>query len=393
MPVRFKFAALVLFAALLLSVFCFPITADAGLGKGSSRSAVPSLSAKSAILIEAASGRILYAKNATERLPMASTTKIMTALVALESGSPDRIVRIPAEAVGIEGSSIYLFEGEELTLEQLLYALLLSSANDAAVAIAIEIAGSVERFAGLMNQKATELGLTDTHFVNPNGLDDPAHYTTAAELAIITRAALRNPLFCKIVSTKKITIPQGSEPDRRLLVNHNKLLNRYAGAIGVKTGYTKRSGRSLVSAAERNGVTLIAVTINAPNDWNDHTALLDYGFSLCSRVALAEPGNQSYPLPVVGGVTDTVTASNTDGLSVVLPADHGEIRTVIELPRFVYAGIQKGEKLGQIVFWCDTDGDGAEERIGELPLYALHTAEKQPKKGFWNRLLRFFGKK
>lgn len=386
MPARLRFVALVFLAALLLSTFVFPVTADAP------ASAIPSVSAKSAVLMEATSGRILYAKNANERLPMASTTKIMTALVALESGSPDRIVRIPAEAVGIEGSSIYLFEGEKLTLEQLLYALLLSSANDAAVAIAIEIAGSVEKFADLMNQKAMELGLTDTHFVNPNGLDDPEHYTTAFELAVITREALQNPLFRKIVSTKKTTIPQDGEPDRRLLVNHNKLLSRYAGAIGVKTGYTKRSGRSLVSAAERDGVTLIAVTINAPSDWNDHTALLDYGFSLCSRVSLAESGSQTYPLPVVGGMADTVKASNPDGLSVVLPAGYGKIRAVVELPRFVYAGIQKGEKLGQIVFWCDTDGDGIEEQIGSLPLCAADAVEKQPKKGFWHWLCRLFGK-
>ena len=387
MPVRFRFTALLLLAALLLSVLYLPVAADrAG-------STLPSVSAKSAILIEAESGRILYAKNANQRLPMASTTKIMTALVALESAPPDRIVRIPLEAVGVEGSSVYLYEGEELTLEQLLYALLLSSANDAAVAIAVGLAGSVEGFADRMNAKAAALGLTNTHFVNPHGLDDPDHYTTAAELASITREALKNPLFRKIVSTKKATIPQGGEADRRLLVNHNKLLNRYAGAIGVKTGYTKRSGRSLVSAAERDGVTLIGVTINAPSDWNDHTALLDYGFSVCSRTVLAEIGSQTHSIPVVGGVTDTITVSNAEILAVILPTDHGAIRAVVELPRFVYAEIQKDEKLGQVVFWCDTDGDGIEERIGILPLHAAETVKKRPKKGFWNRLLRLFGKR
>ena len=387
MPVRFRIAALLLLATLSFSVLCLPVTADpAG-------SVAPSVSAKSAVLMEAGSGRILYAKNANERLPMASTTKIMTALVALESAQPDRIVRIPAEAVGVEGSSVYLYEGEELTLEQLLYALLLSSANDAAVAIAVDLAGSVEDFADRMNAKAAELGLTNTHFINPHGLDDPDHYTTAAELATITREALKNPLFRKIVATKKATIPQGGEADRRLLVNHNKLLNRYAGAIGVKTGYTKRSGRSLVSAAEREGVTLIAVTINAPSDWNDHTALLDYGFSVCSNTVLAEVDSQTRAIPVVGGVNDTVTVSNTEILAVILPTDHGAIRAVVELPRFVYAGIQKDEKLGQVVFWCDTDGDGIEERIGILPLRAAEAIEKQPKKGFWNRLLRLFGKR
>ena len=208
------------------------------------------VSAESAILIEAKTGTALYEKKADERLPMASTTKIMTALVALELAPPETVVTVPREAVGTEGSSVYLFEGEQLTLEQLLYALLLASANDAAVAIACGTAGSVEAFAGKMNEKAASLGLRNTHFVNPHGLDDPDHYTSARDLAVIARAALEVPLIRKAVSTQKITIPHNAEDGVRLLVNHNKLLRTYDGAIGVKTGFTKRSGRCLVSAAE-----------------------------------------------------------------------------------------------------------------------------------------------
>lgn len=235
------------------------------------------LSAKSAVLYDPRSESFLYSKNADARLPMASTTKIMTALVAIESSSLEATVDISDDAVGTEGSSLYLKKGEKMTMGDLLFGLMLRSANDAAAAIAYEISGSIEAFAEKMNEKAEVLGLTDTHFTNPHGLDDKEHYTTARELAIITGEALKNDTFLRIVSTKKQIITN-SDGESRLLINHNKLLNMYENTIGVKTGFTKKSGRCLVGAAERDGVRLITVTINAPDDWKDHTTLLDYGF-------------------------------------------------------------------------------------------------------------------
>lgn len=310
------------------------------------------VSASSAVLIEASSGRVVFEKNADQKRSMASTTKIMTALVAIENADPDMTVKIPKEAVGIEGSSVYLIENEVLTLRDLLYALMLQSANDAATAIAIAVGGNVENFAAMMNAKAREIGLKNTSFTNPHGLDHAEHYTTAHELAIITAKAYENELFRTLVSTKKHTIPLNSEPDRRLLVNHNRLLRTYDGCIGVKTGYTMKSGRCLVSAAERDGVTLIAVTLNAPNDWSDHKSMLDLGFSLYERVTLKADDVMGY-LPVVGGKEQTVPYSSSGESFVCLPKDRGEIKRVIEMPRFCFAPIKAGDRLGRVVYYLD----------------------------------------
>ena len=246
-----------------------------------------SLSARSAALYDPSSKTFLYTKNADERLPMASTTKIMTALVAIENASLDQSVAVSDEAIGTEGSSLYLKRGEILSMGDLLRGLMLRSANDAAAAIAYEISGSIEAFAEKMNEKAAIIGAESTHFTNPHGLDDTAHYTTAKDLAIIAAEALGNETFLSIVSTSKYII-KNTDGEARLLTNHNKLLSLYDGAIGVKTGFTKKSGRCLVGAAERDGTRLISVTINAPDDWNDHQALLDYGFFKLKSIPLAK---------------------------------------------------------------------------------------------------------
>ena len=325
-------------------------------------------------------------------MPMASTTKIMTALVALELADPATEITADAEAIGIEGSSIYLTENETLTLEQLLYALLLESANDAATAIALGLSGSVEAFAAEMNRKADELGLRQTHFTNPHGLDDREHFTTAYELALIARAALQNDLLRQIVSTRKTTIPHQATNGSRLLVNHNNMLRLYDGCIGVKTGFTKKSGRCLVSAAERDGVMLIAVTLNAPNDWDDHTKLLDYGFSRYESVLLCDREELLMPLSVVGGEDASVMVCNVNALRVTLLVGHGEIIKAVELPRFVYAPTRNGETVGRVVFYCDEDGSGTLEPIGEAPLIACYSVKRhQPKKSFWQWLLGLFG--
>ncbi len=337
--------------------------------------ALTGTSARAAVLMEASTGDILFAQNKDARLPMASTTKIMTALVAIEALPLDTPVKIPAGAVGVEGSSIYLVAGEVLTLEELLYALLLQSANDAAAAIAIAVAGDIPSFAARMNKKVEELGLMDTHFVNPHGLDDEEHYTTAYELAAITRAALENPLLAEIVATERATIPMHSGEGVRVLINHNRLLRTYEGCIGVKTGFTKRTGRCLVSAAERDGVRLIAVTLGDGDDWRDHTAMLDYGFEMCEAVTLCEPGHYRAPMPLIGGMDGYVIVENTHLATCVLRRSHGEIRCLVERPRFDYAPVTAGEQVGRLVFYeCLPTGEP--RIIAEVPLYAAYGVER-----------------
>ncbi len=352
----------------------------------------PSVSAQSAALIEGSSGDTVYSKNADMPLPMASTTKIMTALVAAELAPLSTPITVDAAAVGVEGSSVYLTAGETLTLEQLLYALMLESANDAAAAIAIGLCGSVEQFAAQMNRKANDLGLQHTHFVNPHGLDHEDHYTTARELARISLALLQNEQLRVIVSTRKTTIPHAENECARLLVNHNKMLRSYENCIGVKTGFTKKSGRCLVSAAERDGVLMIAVTLNAPNDWNDHTAMLDYGFTQYRSVLLCEKEEYQIPISVVGGTDSTVTVCNPDALCVILPTSHEPILQTVEISRFVYAPITGGEILGKVVYRCDVDRDGNAEVVGEAALIACSSIEKQVvKKSFWQWIRALFG--
>lgn len=306
-----RFWLLPLFIFLFFNIFCVVLPASAA------PSAPFSLSAQAYTLLDAQSRTTLCAQRERVRLPMASTTKIMTALIALEELPLDTVIKIPKEAVGIEGSSVYLCEGDRYTLEELLYALLLQSANDAAAAIALSVGGSLPRFAELMNEKADEIGLTDTHFVTPHGLDDPLHYTTAEDLALIAAEALSDPTFSKIVATRRHTFQtvEGEKP--RVLLNHNKLLVFYEGTVGVKTGFTKKSGRCLVSAARRDGLLLVAVTLNAPSDWSDHTLLLDYGFENYESRLLAAEGELSYSLPLFN--TDkTVTVSNPDEIRITL---------------------------------------------------------------------------
>jgi D-alanyl-D-alanine carboxypeptidase (penicillin-binding protein 5/6) len=327
------------------------------------------LSAECAVLIDADSGEIFYKKNPDKIRPMASTTKIMTAIIALENEPLTKKVCVSREAIGVIGSSIYLYEGEQLSLEELLYAMMLESANDAAAAIAIEVADSVENFAVLMNKKAAELGLNDTNFTNPHGLYDERHYTTASNLAALTAYALKNEDFRTIVSTYKRVIPLNNNEGSRVLINHNKLLTRYKGTIGVKTGYTIKSGRCLVSAAVRDGLTLIAVTLNAPDDWNDHKKMLDYGFETYERIVLSPDTEEPYIVPVVGGNIGFIQCDTTDNVSVVLKKKDKNITSVIELKRFYYAPITEGTRLGQRIFYNNG------EEIARVPVNALYNIE------------------
>lgn len=240
------------------------------------------VSAAAAVLMDADSGRLLYDKNGEKRMLIASTTKLMTALVALEQGGLQQEITVTGGHMA-EGSSMYLRPGEKLTLEMLLYGLLLSSGNDAALAVT-ECMGGAVPFVARMNEKAAELGMENTHFANPNGLDDEAHYSTAEDMAKLAAAAMDDPVLRRVASTRTARI------GGRTLTNHNKLLSRVEGCVGLKTGYTKAAGRTLVSCAERDGVRLVAVTLQDGDDWNDHASLYEQGFRVLRPVKAVERG-------------------------------------------------------------------------------------------------------
>lgn len=314
-------------------IFTAPYTAARA---ESTVSAAPQISARAAVLADMDSGQIIYARCENDRMRIASTTKIMTALVALSELSPDDTVKIRKEWTGIEGSSMYLEPGAEYTVRQLLYGLMLASGNDAAHALACAAAGSIEDFAALMNGKAAELGMTGSHFTNPHGLDDPEHYSTAADMAKLTAAAMKNPEFKEIVSTKDITIGGHSYK------NHNKLLWQYEGAIGVKTGFTKASGRTLVGCARRGDMGLICVTLDDGDDWSDHAALFDWGFENYENVTV---GGQICNIPVQSGDREQVSVSCPESR---LFTPKGTVTRKIYLPDFVYAPVTKGDIAGRL---------------------------------------------
>lgn len=306
------------------------------------------LSAKSSILIDAHTGRVLMSQNSLQRLGMASTTKIMTALVAIETGRLDDIVAVSPKAAGMEGSSMYLKSGEKIRLHDLIYGLMLNSGNDAGAAIAEFIGGDVKGFADIMNQKAKNLGLKDTSFSNPHGLDDENHYTTAYDLAQITRHALEISAFAEIVSTKVKTIYTETDEGSytRTLVNHNKMLSLYKGADGVKTGFTKKCGRCLVSSATKDGLKLIAVTLNAPDDWNDHSKMLDFGFSNYKWRCPVKTDDYMRTVPLIGAESDKVTLYAQSDVQLAMRSND-IVRIVYDVPNFLEAPIYEGQCLGR----------------------------------------------
>ena len=331
------------------------------------------LSAQKAALMDASTGRMLYEKNADDRSLIASTTKIMTALVICQRCNVLDRVKIPAEAVGIEGSSMYLQEGEILTVQELLYGLMLRSGNDAAAALAIWCGGTVEGFAELMNDKARELGLKDTHFVNPHGLDAPDHYSTARDLAALAAYAMTDPIFARTVGAKTVTVGD------RVLTNHNKLLWQVEGAEGIKTGYTKAAGRILVSSACRDGRRLVCVTINAPDDWNDHKTLLERGFSGYEVRELVSEGEVLGYRYVVGGDGTHVPLLAAAGFSWPM-AEGEQVEIVLSPQNFSYAPVEQGAPEG--CAYVVLDG----RVIGEIPLTWGSEMKEQKQKAWFQRL-------
>lgn len=338
---------------------------------------VCAMSAEKWILVDGTTGRVLSGNNADSQSLIASTTKIMTALVVCEQCNVLDRMRIPKEAVGIEGSSMYLKEGEVLTIQDLLYGLMLSSGNDAAVALAIYCGGTVEGFAGLMNDKAYVLGMTGSHFVNPNGLDAPGHYSTARDLAILAAYAMENPIFRQTVSTKTVRIGE------RTLQNHNKLLWRVEGADGVKTGYTQAAGRILVSSVTRQGRRLIAVTINDRNDWADHGALYQEGFTRFQIKNVISAGDVLGWVDTAGGTGEKVSLIAREDFDYALaPGETPEV--VITGPGFVYAPVEAGQDAG---FARITLGG---KTIGSVSMVYGDTVEQEkapPKRSIWKRII------
>ncbi len=304
-----------------------------------------SVSANCAVLIDADTGKILFAKNEQTKASMASTTKIMTALLLCENKELTEKIEITNEMVRVEGTSMGLKAGDIVTYNDLLYGMLLPSGNDAANAAAIGISGSIKAFVALMNSKAKELGLKNTSFETPSGLDGEEHYTTAFELALITKEALKNNAFAKACATKSITLEYGGA--KHTLTNHNRLLNMNSSVVGVKTGFTKKSGRCLVSAAKKNGITLIAVTLNDKDDWNDHNAMLEYGFSV-SQSKTVDFQTQEYNVPVISGESDFITVKS-EAVSFQCNSEADVVKTVY-LEKFVYAPVNQNEKLGCIEY-------------------------------------------
>ena len=303
--------------------------------------------AASAVLMDAESGRVLYAHDAHHPRLIASTTKLLTALVAAEQADDlDEVVTIKGEWLGSEGSSIYLQAGEEITLRGLLYGLLLQSGNDAAMSVACHIAGSEAGFVALMNQKAAELGMKDSSFANPSGLNDDDHYSTAYDLALLARACLNNKTVAEICATRAVTV------GTRTFINHNKLLSRYEGCVGMKTGFTEKAGRTLVSAATRDGQTLICVTLNDVDDWNDHAKLLDYGFATFPRQVLCRAGEVYGWVAVEGSLIPAVAAQTQGELGYPLTEAEKPVME-IELPQSAAAPLAPGARLGELRWLLD----------------------------------------
>lgn len=342
-----------------------------------------SVSANAAFLCTAG-GQVLYAKREDAMLPMASITKVMTAMVVIESVKDlDRTVKVSRSAVGIEGSSMYLKEGDTVSVKGLLYALMLSSANDAAVALAIETAGSTDSFVSLMNEKAQTLGMISTSFTDPHGLGGKDHYTTARDYALLMSYAVSDPVFKEISGTFSVNVSvNGIE---RSLYNHNRLLRSYKGMVCGKTGYTSASGRTLVTAAERNGAILICVTLNAPDDWNDHKKLYDIGFAK-TVVNEYTPRELAFELPVTGGSEEkgTVTVAPSHGIRLISLGET-EHSLSYRYPVFAYAPVARGERVGYIYL------NVADSVVCNIPLVSEEGVESNyAPNGIFDRLKSFW---
>lgn len=304
------------------------------------------MSAECAVVMDADTGRVLFEKNAHCAHSMASTTKIMTSLLAVESGRLNESFVVTDKMVNVEGTSMGLKAGDSVTLKDLVCGMLLSSGNDAANATAIYIGGTYNYFAFKMNERAKQIGMNDTNFVTPSGLDDKNHYSTAYDMALLGCAAVKNRIFLSVCSAQKVKLSFGEPAYERYLYNHNKLLGSYDGALGIKTGFTKKSGRCLVSFAKRNGVSLVAVTLNDPDDWNEHKRMLDYGFEQSKLKAFSV--NIPETVNVVGGNADYVRLN-----AVSYNSTAQELEFKVYMHKFLYSPVSAGTEVGYVNVICD----------------------------------------
>lgn len=330
-------------------------------------SAVPSVSAQNgAILMDADTGDVLFEQNADVVAAMASTTKIMSAWLALESGDLDTPFVVDENAIKVEGSSMGLQPGDQVTMRDLCYGMMLPSGNDAANAAAVKIAGSIDNFVAMMNERAKQINMTQTVFATPSGLDNHQdHHSSARDMATLARAAMQNADFREIVSCKSKQLCFGNPPYRRTLYNHNKLLSMYPGAIGVKTGFTDKAGRCLVSAAQRDGVTLIAVVLKDPSDWKDSMAMFDYGFSKVHSVSLPDDFSQ-VQLNVVGGAQPSVKVVPSQTMQCCLTDEQQKaVQVKIKTDPLYYAPVHKGDVVGKAEYILGARSLGEVELLAE----------------------------
>lgn len=359
----------------LCSIQCFMIIVRAD-GPGS-------ISSHSAILYEPQSGRALFEKDAHTKRPMASTTKIMTALLAVEKCPPDMVVTVTDEAVRVEGSALGLCGGDKITMIDLVTGLLLESGNDAANVIAYTVSGSIKAFADLMNKRAAEIGMKNTVFVTPSGLDQGEHSSTAWDMALLAAECLNNEIIASICEKKSAVIKFGNPPRNIRVSNHNRLLQLYPHAIGMKTGFTKKSGRCLVSAAQKDGVRLIGVTLKAGDDWNDHIAMYEYGFSITKLVSLPVP--KLPPVQVTGGLNSHISPTvKIPPQRVMLKSEEKNLRVDVALPHFVFAPVCAGDVIGNVRY---SVGDS---EILRLDITASQNVKALPPPGFIKRFGRKF---
>ena len=347
------------------------------------------LSAKSAILINAFTNEVIYEKNAYEQRGMASTTKIMTALIAIESGNLNKTVVAQAEDVRIEGTSIGLKAGDKITLETLVQGMLLESGNDAANVTARVIGKSREKFVSLMNRKAKEIGMENTSFKNPSGLPEEGHFSTAYDMALLGSFAIKNKQFRDICSLSSLRVAYGNPEYKRTFKNHNKLLNSVKGAFGIKTGFTKASGRCLVSAAQRDGVTLVAVTLSAPDDWNDHKKLFEYGFERV-KVYQTDFDAEKIKVNVVGSDNKRLNVKLKNELTYTALSEEINPEIVVFCDKFLYSGVKKGDRVGCVKVYS---GDGVllcESALVSSENAPMNFAEREKEDSFFDKIKNFF---
>ncbi len=363
----------------MLSAFCVVSLCPYAAGAAADP---PPISSLSAVVYEPESGRVLMEKDAHTPRAMASTTKLMTALLAMELCDPDKEITVPKEAVLVEGSSLGLRAGDKITMSDLVTGLLLESGNDAANTIAMVVSGSLPAFAEKMNAKAAELGMKESTFVTPSGLDEGGHAASAYDMALLGAAVLKNSRLANIVATKTAVISFG-DPQRKVTVsNHNKLLSLYPYAVGMKTGFTKKSGRCLVSAAKKDGVTLVVVTLNGGDYWNDHMALYEKGFSMAESITPELPSLPS--LPIGGGMTGSMQlTAETPPAFTLLKGEGEKLEARVELPPFLLAPVVQGEQVGCVRYLLE----GRE--LGSVPIKAAYKVDERPSAGFGGRMSRF----